>query len=1653
MFEYLQIVGDNYNYNDNFFKEYLKKLGFEESDIIIKGNDWDTKSEINNNVVDAYKAILEENPKPAVIFIVGDDACDELIKNKTLDKDVFHYAFAYGGILPEGFKFFRANYSMEQIAKLWRLLFQKGNEGSKLPDDIKGNYSIVFRSELNCNEIQTRLIKEYLEQKYKHLKFLTDWIYNDNICENEINLKIQEVIKQNAKSIWVIGVGKNIDKIILEKIAENGFKGVVFSTEMHNHFINNLSNIPEKGFYYIVPKKETEIIESVYCRGCLNVFKKIFEEQKKELAAAETDSCKIANIFYEAFRQKKYFIEEDSIGSFSYNDFGELSSELIVKKQSQDKSQEIILSLERPDQDIFSFASYVQDTNLFIKNCRNEVASENGTYVKYILDKIDSTFCKTDGRVFALLRYPKREDLIFPIETQNQLRKSNQLCLLFNLLQHYIENVKSINEELCNSCGEQTGNILSPFPIQINCDIDEFNDNECFQIVFKTESGWMLPCQFLQLPNINNIEISAIGFKHGPKTKEILNCDKLKNDLYSLIQFLIKKRNNFSYIYLISDLNSSPLTNGTFIIFTEHYLFYPYIQMISTTVHNTCSTYIEYWHMQRLRLSYTKSALASIMSRNGSHNIGSHVLSALSHNVGTMPDDRVLYQYIQHRMDYIATAATDFPSWTYSTKFVGGLVREFLSQYHLLEYISKSEGLQAFKFQDLNHGGRSRFNQNNTIRLHVRRIGFGLPDNIKEVPFIEYSETEDNVQWRLQYDIDAAIPGGVIGGHAFFTILENLIRNAAKHGWATKKDAERKENNLDIYIDFEQDNDYQNLTVKVYDGISDVFSMLGEANIGDANKRDGINKIKNWIKDNEKKLCEPLSKESLKQLTSYLDGKSKVLPEPYCNLLEVLNKNVNENNSTKVWEVINDLLTGQTKSEKELGHRLWIPLHHSQQIKLATPFIDDSGALRRGNWGLAEMKISAGYLQMRSISEIGGLDDDVNGYDGIKKIITPICVKHVVHKSDNQEETRHCLGYEFKIRCPRELLFVVKGEKPSGDKVESAEQMLLRHGVHIRYINNENYKDVFALQNKSSHLEWDFRYVILPTFPIHPNPNLPFRVLTGEQATNHCVPHLSGYAQWRQGLEEVLKGSENAEKWAFDLKQEVYRTWLSYWQIDRRKDIKQDLILSLVVDIDSNKSQKNGSNKGGECLISDSDLWKAVLDNLFRTLVRQHLKQSFGHELEYPMKCYLAMMAVADTREMLRDFDTYRPRYSLGRQMAFWFDNIKFQWNNDNTRESLVPLVEKFMKDSDVVLSKEEQGKILAKVSDKDYIKSIFEFHDSLKVWVDKCKNAQSYTEHDFEAPRVKVNDKFYNYPGFHKFIDSCQMAFEHSSVFLRKYEEHIVTLPESFQSIATKGNDYNFVNAAADVGISAVTDGTAVGDLKAIRYERHFDVGAFSSNTMVYAEPLSGTQTYLNTLGHLASNPECSKETIYSVAVSLMENALARILIIDERTADFLRQHSLSKRIYAHMGVWVLDDKTVEGCASPRKQTDGKEWYPDAEQSLLPASEIGVGIFTDDGNCEEEKKRWGMFDIVIVHQGLIDKWLPKTAHDSFGIEGLLEKLKERVPYVVITTGRGTPSNTPISARILPFSVIEKTMFRQSPEKMILVDTVMNVLPVGERKQ
>ena len=337
-------------------------------------------------------------------------------------------------------------------------------------------------------------------------------------------------------------------------------------------------------------------------------------------------------------------------------------------------------------------------------------------------------------------------------------------------------------------------------------------------------------------------------------------------------------------------------------------------------------------------------AIASIMSRNGSHNIGSHVLSALSHKVEVMPDDRIFYKYIQHRMDYIATITTEFPVWSQPTAFVGDLMRNFFMQRHLLQYIADSEGLNAYHFQDPNMDESERKKQENTIKLHVRRI----KKDIKNAPnnnhltewkdaddaknntlhFIDYINYKEDERINFEHDVQVAIPGGVIGRHAFYTILENIIRNSAKHGWSKKKDKNDKEKNLEIYIDLlsNDENDFVEFTV--WDNMSNVF------------------KGTNITSEAEAEYLKEISIENIKKLEKKLKEEKKKLP-----------------------------------------------LHYQQCLMLSKPFIDDKGELRKENWGLAEMRISAGYLNKNEVGEIGAL---ISPKD---PIITPVTMPATCSKN------------------------------------------------------------------------------------------------------------------------------------------------------------------------------------------------------------------------------------------------------------------------------------------------------------------------------------------------------------------------------------------------------------------------------------------------------------------------------------------------------------------------------------------------------------------------------------------------------------------------------------------------------------------------------
>ena len=302
------------------------------------------------------------------------------------------------------------------------------------------------------------------------------------------------------------------------------------------------------------------------------------------------------------------------------------------------------------------------------------------------------------------------------------------------------------------------------------------------------------------------------------------------------------------------------------------------------------------------------------------------------------------------------------------------------------------------------------------------------------------------------------------------------------------------------------------------------------------------------------------------------------------------------------------------------------------------------------------------------------------------------------------------------------------------------------------------------------------------------------------------------------------------------------------------------------------------------------------------------------------------------------------------------------------------------------------------------------------------------------------VDDEGYD-NGFLEFIYRMQNGYREADVMLRKYEERILTLPVIFTK---NGGDENSKVHSQGRG-------------ERIVYERHADVDDFLPNKMLYHESLSGTQSYIYDLIQYQN-----KTGSQNISTKLYETGLTRVVIIDERVSKFLRDRPEMIKTFCHMGIWCIDETRFSDKGSnfhEAIQNNNLETF----ESLLILDKVQIDEFINSFKNESttssvakgkkrDDKRRNVFDILIIHQGIIDKWLAHAGADSKKVEKFIEKLKTEISYVVITTGRGTPANIPASARILPFSIIEATLFKKHPEKLVLVDTIMSILPIGEHQ-
>lgn len=978
--------------------------------------------------------------------------------------------------------------------------------------------------------------------------------------------------------------------------------------------------------------------------------------------------------------------------------------------------------------------------------------------------------------------------------------------------------------------------------------------------------------------------------------------------------------------------------------------------------------------------------MGAVMSRNGSHNIGSHVLSSLSHRIGTMPDDRSFFQYIQQRMGYIANVTTKFPDWMTPTMFVGEMMRTFFFQRHLLEYIADSEGLHAYSFRDSNGVSYADRQQTGTIKLCVRRVDRG--DKIKVNHFISYHRVETDASTPFSQDVSLAIPGGVVGQHAFFTILENIIRNAAKHGWAMKTDEEKKSlENLEIHISFEVAKNDDTIEFTIWDNASDVFSsfLQKDESLTDEN---GFCSFLGTLRNIEK--SPPLKVSSLDRPITRAEWINTFFG-PFLEKKSTFQECWEKAKESDMFDSFFRTPLNRNELEKlrKINFKSGVPLHLQQELLLNQKIVE-AGMLQRENWGMAEMRVSAGYLRSLSLVEICGFqelqDDDyiIRAIAVEKKFSCPgnTAGDKTCSAANCQKKGRSCpmqkryhLGYRFKIKKSREMLIVFN--EPGGS-VPEKEQALIRsirsfipqfkqEGIYFAMIGNDgsigtggapvwiSADDTPQDHDASEVKSYNFDYVVFPTEESakktvsdhHWLSHFPFRLLVGDGGKNGKThPVRIAYDELVNVLSSV--SNRNFPETVFEMKNIVYRDWLKSLKAPY---MPEDKPLSMLV-------KTNDAKKTGGGLFSNYDLYQFIFHHCFSSIVEM-----------FECNANRTFRRAPQDRQSFRHISEIMPD----------------QEDLSLTRRGL----------------KGDLYRIVRTIWEKRHI-------------------------------AFDVDD--------HDILSAMETAYTICDAMLRRTPQCCTTLPSIYiEGARDETEDIYAYRSDAECPPTGYLDivRNETGGGISVKYQRHLVVDCLYPDC-IYAEQLSGTQSYFNMLMNISNLPEQKRVGFF---VRMAENALLRILIIDERVSKFLSEHPHMQAVFYNMNIFAANYSALR-----KEETVGITWNGEDAYDI-DLEKLPLFLPFDKPLAAGKKNKW---DILILHQGVIDKLFFRHSREEVG--KLIDNLQKKAAYPVITSGRGRPDNIPPYIKVVPFSTVESTLFNNCPEKMLLTATIMNLLSNFEQE-
>ena len=234
-----------------------------------------------------------------------------------------------------------------------------------------------------------------------------------------------------------------------------------------------------------------------------------------------------------------------------------------------------------------------------------------------------------------------------------------------------------------------------------------------------------------------------------------------------------------------------------------------------------------------------RSAVAGIMARNMSHNIGSHILARVDINeyekrLATLsPKLRIkifneifkeFHKYLQEKSDFLAEVSTE-PTRPFVPAYLfRDIILPFNEQIIVKEFIGRNEGITNFEQIKIDLSIKGKPIRVSSYRCIAPGEGhIGCAEGFYKICLKEGCEKKVfavEIE-NLEEDILIELPG-TLGKFAIYNILEGFIRNSCKHN--SQKIKERVNKNfspvLTVYLEVNEATDGEHYICEIWDDIS-----------------------------------------------------------------------------------------------------------------------------------------------------------------------------------------------------------------------------------------------------------------------------------------------------------------------------------------------------------------------------------------------------------------------------------------------------------------------------------------------------------------------------------------------------------------------------------------------------------------------------------------------------------------------------------------------------------------------------------------------------------------------------------------------------------------------------------------------------------------